>query len=434
MHIEGGSPCEYPHTPVINALQYPNPNTQNITPNMALNPDSRNTRHSPQFFNTQVLGVANPQHTPIIRNPYANKSTPNNSKDNKHTPNSDSTPYKNTGSRKLYTSPFLEESQKPPKDSFILNSEFEPLLPLISSQHEAFTQHIKDLSEISLTATKVIEKKNDSFLLLTDKKKTPRSLRIKCTLSTSPEFSTDNEFIQLKEELDEAVATFINTGTNVMTKWAQRNIFLLKRERCTNILRKALQILDGLVHFHKEVIGTPSWPSVPTKNITLFLIKIYLSNEYLDISSLLAFLDLPLQQIKLICVQLLTHKHSEEAATDFFDSLLLSDINMNDNLQHDFIYESLIQFDQIIKITTIDVWSFYKNKSKQIHAGDSLKAKMATFETIDATSSTLQAIAKAAKNFDDSQNQNLETQLRLSNLEKSAKRQEQKTPSERENF
>jgi len=212
-----------------------------------------------------------------------------------------------------------------------------------------------------------------------------------------------------------------------MTKWAQRNIFLLKRERCTNILRKALQVLDGLVHFHKAVIGTPSWPSVPTKNITLFLIKIYLSNEYLDISSLLAFLDLPLQQIKLICVQLLTHKHSEEAATDFFDSLLLSDINMNDNLQHDFIYESLIQFDQIIKITTIDVWSFYKNKSKQIHAGDSLKAKMATFETIDATSNTLQAIAKATKNFDDSQNQNLETKLRLSNLEKSAKRQEQKT-------
>ena len=100
---------------------------------------------------------------------------------------------------------------------------------------------------------------------------------------------------------------------------------------------------------------------------------------------------------------------------------------MNDNLQHDFIYESLIQFDQIIKIATIDVWSFYKNKSKQIHAGDSLKAKMAAFETIDATSNTLQAIAKATKNFNDSQNQNLETKLRLSNLEKSAKRQEQKT-------
>jgi len=203
-------------TPVINALQHSNPNTHNITPNMTFTPSSCNTRHSPQFLKTQVLGITSPQHTPIIRNPYANKDTPNNSKNNNHTPNSDSTPYKNTGSRKLYTSPFLEESQKPPKDSIILNSEFEPLLPLISSQHEAFTQHIKDLSEISLTATKVIEKKNDSFLLLTDKKIIPRSLRIKCTLSTSPEFSTDNEFIQLKEELDETVAAFINKGTSVM--------------------------------------------------------------------------------------------------------------------------------------------------------------------------------------------------------------------------
>ena len=48
-----------------------------------------------------------------------------------------------------------------------------------------------------------IEKKNDSFKLLKDKKKIPRSLRIKCTLSTSPEFMTNNEFITLKEELDD---------------------------------------------------------------------------------------------------------------------------------------------------------------------------------------------------------------------------------------
>ena len=73
-------------TPVINALQHSNPNRHNITPNMTFTPSSCNTRHSPQFLKTQVLGITSPQHTPIIRNPYANKDTPNNSKNNNHTP------------------------------------------------------------------------------------------------------------------------------------------------------------------------------------------------------------------------------------------------------------------------------------------------------------------------------------------------------------
>jgi hypothetical protein len=238
---------------------------------------------------------------------------------------------------------------------------------------------------------------------------------------------TDNEFITLKEELDDTVAAFTDNCTNIMTKWAQRNIFLLKRDRCTNIFSKALQILDGLIHFHKAVIGTPSWPSVPPNDITLFLIKLYLSNEFLDINSLLNFFELPSDKINLICAQLLTNKNSEEAIITHLNSLLLTDINMQEDLQHDFIYETLLQFDQIIKIATIDTWSHYLNKTRHIDTGDSLKAKMAAFETIDATTSTMHAIAKTTKNLDNLENQNLQTQLRLANLEKATSRQEQKT-------
>jgi len=320
------------------------------------------------------------------------------------TMNSNMMTIKKLQSRKIYISPFLEKSQLPSEDSIELEPELEPLRKLISSQHEAYTQHIKDLGEANLTISKVIEKKIDSYTLLTEHKKTPRSLRIKCTLSTTPEFETDDEFILLKKELDDSVANFIDTGTDIMTKWALNNITLLKQERCKRLFKKALQILDGLAHFHKEVIGFPTWPSIPVKDTTLFLTKIYLSNEFLDINNLLQYLELPLDQVRTICAHFLTNKTSEENALIFFNTLPLAEINIQNDLQHDFIFESLIQFDQIIIIATIDIWNHYKNKMKQINTGDNLKAKMAALETTDATIATIQAIARATNKFEETQN------------------------------
>jgi len=407
-----------------------NSTLHSITPTTPKIPESSAICNAPHLDNTVAPASGHSitsRYPSSIRNPYTSKDTLVRPNTNNNNLSSGSAPKINTHSRKIYTSPFLETSQKPSKDSLTLNPELEPLRLLILSQHEAFTQHIIDLSETSLFATKIIEKKNDSFKLLKYKKKIPRSLRIKCTLSTSPEFMTNNEFITLKEELDDVVAAFIDKGTNIMTKWAQRNIFLLKRERCLNTFRKALQILDGLIHFHKAVIGTPSWPSVPPNNITLFLIKLYLSNEFLDINSLLKFFDLPSDKISLICAQLLTNKNSEEVIITHLNSLLLTDINMQEDLQHDFIYETLLQFDQIIKITTIDTLSHYQNKTRHIDTGDSLKAKMAAFETTDATARAMHAIAKATKNLYNLENLNLQTQLRLTNLEKATSHQEQIT-------
>jgi len=173
------------------------------------------------------------------------------------------------------------------------------------------------------------------------------------------------QFILLKNELDNSVANIINIGTDIMTKWALRNITLLKQERCKWLFKKTLQILDGLIHFHKEVIGFLTWPSVPGKDTTLFLTKVYLSNKFLDISNLLQYLELPIDQICTIWTQLLTNKTSEENALHFFNTLQLAEINMQNDLHHDFIFESLIQLDQIIKIATIDIWTQYKNKTRQ---------------------------------------------------------------------
>jgi hypothetical protein len=72
---------------------------------------------------------------------------------------------------KLYNSPYLDPTFKPSSDKVNLNTELEPLFPLIMSQHEVFEQHIKDLGNIYLTLTRIIEKKKESFNRLKINKK-----------------------------------------------------------------------------------------------------------------------------------------------------------------------------------------------------------------------------------------------------------------------
>jgi hypothetical protein len=101
----------------------------------------------------------------------------------------------------VYNSPYLDKGFKPSKETFELAPELETLELLILSQHEVLTEPIKELRTINLTLTKMIEKKNDSFQLLQNKNKFPRSLRIKFELTTSPSSVTNPSFIKLKEEL-----------------------------------------------------------------------------------------------------------------------------------------------------------------------------------------------------------------------------------------
>jgi hypothetical protein len=180
---------------------------------------------------------------------------------------------------KLYNSPYLDPSFKPSPDKVNLSMELEPLYPLIMSQHKVFEQHIKDLSNIYLTRTRIIENKKESLNLLKTNKKIPMSLCIKCELTTSPSYANHHSFIQLKEELQNEVSTFIENSSKIMERWAEINIQLLIHDRRTNILTKALQILEGLSSFYADMIGQPYWPSVSSKNITLFLLKIYLSSN-----------------------------------------------------------------------------------------------------------------------------------------------------------
>jgi len=327
----------------------------------------------------------------------------------------------------VYKSPYLHNVFKPEPESLNLSPELEPLTPLLLSQHEAFTERIKDLGSIYLNATKSLEKKKNNFHLLKNNKKIPRSLRIKCELTTSPNFSNDKTFLTLKDELHQIIETCINDGTTTITNWAERNIELLTLERCVDYLRKALQILEGLASFFADIISYPSWPSANDKNLTLFMLKAYLSSKYIEASKLTEYLEMPPDKILLSGAKILLDTDSNETAEHTLASLKLSDINFENETEEIFVTEVLTAFNQIITFTTAKLWHCYSEASRQTAAGLKLKSKMKAMDIINATLATAQALEKASDHVNTQKAASLETGLRISNLEKFTRTQEQKT-------
>jgi hypothetical protein len=119
----------------------------------------------------------------------------------------------------IYNSPYLKKEFKPTVNSFELPPELKLLQPLILSQHEAFSTSIKDLGNITLILSKIIEKKKESYSSLKNDKKIPRSLRIKCELTASPYYENDQDFLRLKEKLKDTVQTFMKEGTDIIAEW-----------------------------------------------------------------------------------------------------------------------------------------------------------------------------------------------------------------------
>jgi hypothetical protein len=99
---------------------------------------------------------------------------------------------------------------------------------------------------------------------------------------------------------------------------------------------------------------------------------------------------------------------------------------MNDELHNIIIRETLLNFDQILRFTTINLWQHHKEKEKHTTAALNLKSKMMALEFANASELTAMAIVKATEKIDNNQELSLNANLRLNNLEKSIRHHEQK--------
>jgi len=304
---------------------------------------------------------------------------------------------------KVFISSYLDETFRPTSGNFKLPPELALLETLILSQHEALMQPIMDLATINLNLTKILEKKKESTFNLQNDDKIPRSLRIKCELTSSPSYAQHPEFLNLKDQLKHEVDNFITNGTKIMIEWAKINVKLLNYDHCTDILDKALQIPDGLTFFYSNIFNTPQWLSVKEKYLTIFLFKLYVSGQYFDITSLTEYLDMPTEEILTAGTKVFLKTQSEDTASKIITSLDLNDVNMNEFDNYAFITEILLNFDQIIKITTIGIWNQHQEKMKQATAAMKMKARMKSLEITSATLATAQAISRATNALESDQ-------------------------------
>jgi hypothetical protein len=256
---------------------------------------------------------------------------------------------KNINTNVNLINPFLLNIKQAPNSSIRnlnLPQELEPLRTVVLSQHTALENHIKELGFTCLNFTTVIEQKKESANKLHTDKRIPRSLRIKCELSTSPSYENNSDFITLKKELQDAVNTFTNKGLNVMKKWSLININLLTQDRCHNIMQRALVILDGLYTYWKNILDPIHWPSPIENNPILFLIKIYFNEDSNpDITELINFFELSSSEILIIITKIITKNTNNTLNIQLLNSL---DVNSIDNLSETQIYlitETLKSFD-----------------------------------------------------------------------------------------
>jgi len=327
----------------------------------------------------------------------------------------------------IYISPLVTQDLKPRNEDVILNTELEVLRPLILSQHAVFTNLIKELGDTNLTFTKLIDKKKDSLAQLKHHKKIPRSLRIKCELTASPPYTSHEKFINLKEQLQDAVSEFINKGSSIMTEWATINIQLLLLDRCSEILQRAITILDGLSSYHADMIGNLHWSATSPFCSTLLLLKLYLQGNFGNAEAIVEHLELPTEDILTLAAKIITKNNSDEMASKLLQETNLSDLQIENENQKYYINETLTQFNQIMWTTTVDLWKHHKLIIIQTAAANNLKAKITALETIKATAATAAAITRATEKLQDTENRTTQENLRITNLEKGFRRQEQKT-------
>jgi hypothetical protein len=320
-----------------------------------------------------------------------------------------------------------KQASMDPNRKVDLNSELEPLRETILSQHNALEKHIKELGHLCLHFTKLITKKKESSAKLIHEDIIPRSLKIKCELTTSPSYENSPFYLEFKQELQAAVTDFTNKGLSIMKKWSIHNIQLLTRDRCNTVLKKALYILEGIYSFRSDILG----PITPTnrdsdKQALLLLIKIFFTTDFSSaIDDIAVFLDTSKDDMLLLSTKIITNQTDEYLNLRSIELIDINMINKKNKNQTTVIVETLTAFEEILKATTVTLWEANLHNTRLLEATQRFKAKMDSEPIASATVATSRAIQNALEATEENTSQNQINQLRFQKLEKQLLHQKQ---------
>jgi len=453
-------------TNINNMTKEENSNEENLynktlqtTPNTRYQPPLTNntksidldTPHKHAGF-LHTTSIITPNSKPSIFNPYLKKIQKTTTQTNPIQQNIHASIDIDTRHEQNYNNNFLQNSEK--KNTIIINDtknnnniktkiqtsddtgthipnlspELKSLSKAILSQHNALSQHIIELGNICLNFTNILDKKKNSSNKLIEEGIIPRSLRIKCELTTSPGYENNPNFIILKRDLQTAVSQFMSKGLEIMKEWSLINISLIIRDKCNNIMQKAISILGGIYRYWENIIGPANWTHDIEKNILLVILKIYFETDYIpNISDIIEYFELPPNEILLICSKIIT-KNTD----DIYNQSVLTTIDMihlnlaaHNAEQLHILTETISAFDNILRATTVELWEANLQNQRLNEAAQILKAKLDTDKIESATAATTRAIEKATEITNAATQNYHTTNLRIANIERQLSHQKQ---------
>ncbi len=146
--------------------------------------------------------------------------------------------------------------------------------------------------------------------------------------------------------------------------------------------------------------------------------------HFLYHEELLDFFELPQESIIIIGTKIITKKDSKEEINIIIN---IANIDNNNDIEYEFMAETLTQFDEILKTTTIKLWLHNITLTKRAAAVNNLKARMQMLDTINAAQATASALARATEYMSEKNSQDEAKELHITNLERNFKKHEQKT-------
>jgi hypothetical protein len=194
-----------------------------------------------------------------------------------------------------------------------------------------------------------------------------------------------------------------------MKKWSIINIHLLIKDKCNNVLKKAISILDGLYSYWEDIIGPAQWPNNIEKNILLLLLKIYFETDYIsDTTEIIEYFELSPNEILLLASKIITKNDDDLQNQKILTSIdqLYLEFSEPTTTQLGILKETIAAFHDILRATTIELWENNLLIQREIEASQKLKTKMDTEHISSATIATAKSINKAIETIDLTNNTN----------------------------
>jgi hypothetical protein len=257
----------------------------------------------------------------------------------------------------------------------------------------------------------------------------PRSIRIKCQLTTSEDYRQDETFLQLQKLQDQHVAEFHENALDVFTKWHDRLINLINKDRLIYFLAKGTAILSRMIVFFQHCTNFKiNWPSVTDTDIcnkeyrqkilTLFLFKLYTSKHIMDISPLLEFLEVSNKEFTSVGAKLILNTNNDIKVEQEFHRLNVLHFNPSKKSEFEFVQEVLLSFDSILRYTSLELWNDKSLANRKATASEALEASLKADDITNTTELVAETIAKAKNNIQHKNEIQTNLELRMTNLEK----------------